>query len=38
MAKTKFRYECTDCGLTREFPTLPMSPPLCCGWVMKRID
>jgi hypothetical protein len=34
----KIRYVCPDCGKVQEFRTLPMYPPLCCGWVMKRID
>jgi len=34
--KAKFRYVCPDCGAQREFKRLPLYPPLCCGWVMKR--
>lgn len=35
--KVRFRYECPDCGNTKEFSRLPMEPPTCCGWVMKRV-
>ena len=33
----KFQYECTNCGHLREFPSLPMPAPLCCGTPMRRV-
>ena len=34
--RPKIRYVCPDCGNVKEFRTLPLFPPLCCGWVMRR--
>lgn len=32
-----FRYNCPDCGSTKEFAQRPALPPTCCGHVMDQL-